>query len=83
MASIFKTARWNFLDGPLENHLGFVGEEMGKMIQAVEVEGAGRYEKIGQGIEDAPDGSMRVVFAMSHVFSPNDQTEGPSPRQKT
>ncbi len=75
MSGIFKKARWDFVDGPLENHLGFVGEDIGGAVTAIEVEFKRdeyvRYEKTGQGVEEAPDGSERALYSMRHVFRPN------------
>ena len=75
MSGIFKSARWDFVDGPLENHLGFVGEDVGGCVGAIEVEFKrgeyARYEKTGQGVEEVFDGSERVFYSMRHVPRPN------------
>lgn len=75
MSGIFKSARWDFVDGPLENHLGFVGEDVGGCVEAIEVEFKrgeyARYEKTGRGVEEVFDGSERVFYSIRHVPRPN------------
>lgn len=71
MSSIFKQARVEFVDGPLENHLAFIGEDIGGAVHAIEIyptlDKIARYEKVGQGAEQSPDGSERVVYSMRHT----------------
>ena len=81
MSTILKKARWEFTNGPLKNHWGFVGESMGAVIDAIELGGGmGRYEKIGKGVEKDPEEGNRVFYVMAHVCLPNAE---PCRRAKT
>jgi hypothetical protein len=71
MSTPLKWARFEFSDGPLKNHGGFIGQGMGSIIEALDLRGGyGRYVNVGKTTEDCfEEGETRVVYLMRHVLT--------------